>query len=563
MNDVDTMPLVWDAENDRFVRPLHCPHCAAPSPIVPDLAREAALCAFCGRAFELVKLIVGDGEGALALHVARRPQLAWCSTTGEPLHQPSLLEWSGANGGAGRVGAVVDPRGLLYGVPQRDVVWDLVLDWSQARFGREDPARADEVITSVSVWKGIVVVVCASGLVGLFDVDTGAPLLAHAIAWPGVDLEDDDHARAVRLPPALRATTLVLTTDRVVLVRDMAPALSVQGVVAGRLFTALPAPPTQQWIGAPLMAGTSTPTIVLLRGQVTANGIVDATIDIVFGDGARLGEVRASVAAPGIVRAPVWSPTTRRVVWVDAGGGVCSVDVDRIVDGVDVVVTSSAPRQPLVLAAQERALLIAVDGSADGRAADELWLADDTDGLRVWRAPLSRIVDGDAAWAWEPLLESRDIGALRGFAVAPASSTIASSSSRANQLYVVATERSTAAFTRALKSNASDSVLAREPVAPPVLTPLGYLSQDRHGLWLRAVPPWSFLDDNPERFLDPGVRETRPAFYDRTFAVVGRQVFFAHAGRVFCARLVPRRARVTVAPTPAAPSSSTPEDPAA
>ena len=532
---------VWDAENDRFVRPLHCPHCGAPSPIVPDVVREAALCAFCQRPFELVKVVVGEGQGALTIYVARRPQLAWCSTTGEPLQQPSLVEWAGANGSAGRSGAVVDPRGLLYGTPQRDVVWDLTLEWTQHRFGREDAVRADEIVTSVSVWKGVVVAVTASGLVGLFDLDSGAPLLAHAISWPGVDLEDDDHARAVRLPPALRAMTLVLATDRTVLIRDMAPALAVKGHGAGRLFTSLPAPAGQQWIGPPLMAGTSTPTIVLVRGAVDAGGVHDAVVELVVGDGARLGEPLATVDAAGIVRPPVWSTTTQRVVWVNRHGHVCSLDVAHPERGVVV----SLPQQMLSLSAQERSLLVAVDGDGTGTGDAELWVADDSDGLRVWRAPLSRIVAGDAEWSWEPLLETRDVGALRGLAVGPIATSSTTSASRVNQLYIVATERSTAAFTRALKSNASDSVLARVPITPPVLTPVGYISQDRQGLWLRALSPWSFLDDNPERFLDPGVRETRPAFYDRTLAVVGRQIFFAHGGRIHCARLEPRRARPT------------------
>ena len=530
--------LVWDAENDSFVRPLHCPHCAAPSPVVPDAAREAALCAFCGRPFELVKVVVGEGQGALSMHVARRPQLAFCSVTGEPLQQPSLIEWAGANGSASRAGAVVDPRGLLFGVPQRDVVWDLALDWSQPRFGRDDAVRPDEVVTSVSVWKGVVVAVTASGLVGLFDLDSGAPLLAHAISWPGVDLEDDDHARAVRLPPALRAMTLVLGTDRTVLIRDMAPALAVKGHGAGRLFTSLPTPPGQQWIGPPLIAGTLTPTIVLVRGAVDAHGVHGAVVELVVGDGPRLGERIGEVDAAGITRPPVWSTSTNRVVWVNRYGHVSVLDVDHPARGV----VTSLPQQMLSLSPQERALLVAVDGSGPGDA--ELWVADDSDGLRVWRAPLAKIVAGDVDWSWEPLLETRDVGSLRGFAVGPPSTSGTTlSRAQASQLYVVATERSTAAFTRALKSNASDSVLAREPVTPPVLTPVGYLCQDRQGLWLRALAPWSFLDDNPERFLDPGVHESGPAFYDRTLAVVGRQVFFAHGGRIHAARLVPRRAR--------------------
>jgi hypothetical protein len=530
------MTTVWDAENDAFVRPLHCPHCQAPSPVVPDAPREAALCAFCGRTFELVRVVVGEGQGALSMYVARRPQLAFCSVTGEPLDGASLVEWSTANGNAGRSGVVVDPRGVLFGVPHRDVAWDLALEWSQPRFGNDDAVRPDEVVTSVCAWKGTVVAVTASGLVGLFDPDSGAPLLAHAISWPGVDIEDDDHVRAVRLPPALRGMTMVLGTDRTVLVRDMAPALGVRTQQAGRLFVAVDAPAGQQWIGPPLLAGDATCSVVLVRGVVDARGVTGAVIEVLHGAGAALGERRALLDVDDVVRPPVWAAGSHRVVWVNKHGHIGSLDVDAAVPQVQW----SLPQRMLSLAPRERSLLLVVDGGAGG---DELWLADDSDGLRVWRAPLGRIMAADDDWSWEPLLETRDVGALRGFALGPASSASSTTSARAAQLYVLATERATAAFTRALKSTASESVLARAPIAPPVLTPVGYLSQDRQGLWLRALPPWSFPDDNPERFLDPGVPEPRPAFYDRTFAVVGRQVFFAHAGRIHAARLVPRHAR--------------------
>jgi hypothetical protein len=532
--------FVWDAENDTFVQPLHCPHCGAPSPVVPDAERESAWCPFCSRPFELVRVVVGEGQGALSMTIPRRPQLAWCSATGERLHRPSLLDWAGANGSASRSGTVVDPRGLLFGEPHRDVCWDLRLQWTQSRFGHEDASRPDEVITSVSVWKGVVVAVTASGVVGLFDPDSGVPLLAHAISWPGVDLEDDDHARAVRLPPGLRDMTLVLGTDRTVLVRDMAPALSVPSSANGRLFTALPAPPGQQWIGAPLMAGHAAPHIVLLRGTVSGGAVHDGVIEVVVGAGPALGEPLASVPAGDIARPPVWSARSRVVLWVSKLGHVSILDVDK----PGQLPRLSLPRQMLALPPVERPLLLVVDGGAHQDT--ELWLADDSDGLSVWRAQLSQVLGSDSEhgeWAWEPLLHTRDVGSLRSLAVGPASRAgTAWAHALASQLFVVSTERSTAAFARALKSNASDSVLARVPIAPPVLTPVGYLSQDRQGLWLRSLGPWSLVDDNPERFLDPGIAETRPAFYDRTFAVAGRQVFFAHAGRVQAAQLVPRRA---------------------
>ena len=302
----------WDAENDRFVRPIFCPHCEAPSAVVPDQEREACLCSFCGRAFELVLLEVGEGQGSRAVFVARRPQLAFCSTTGQRLVQASALDWAGQNGSASRAGSVRDARGLLYGDPVRDVAWDLEKHWSQARFGKDEGVRPDEIVTSVSVWKGVVVVVTASGLVGLFNPDDGAPLLQHAISWPGVDLEDDDVARAVRLPPALQGTTLVLGTDRTVLVRDLAPAIFPRSSSSARLFTELPAG-EGQWIGAPLVCGYRSPRAFLVNGTVSAAGVKAGVVVVVAADGARAGEVVGTIEAPSIARPPVFDH--RNNVW--------------------------------------------------------------------------------------------------------------------------------------------------------------------------------------------------------------------------------------------------------
>ncbi len=530
---------IWDAENDRFVRPLHCPQCGAPSPVVPDADREVATCAFCERPFEIVRVIVGEGEGALPMAVARRPQLAYCSVTGERLHDESGLSWAGAGGGGSRRGAIGDERGLLYGEPRRDVTWELELSFSSPRLGKDDAARPDEVITSVSVWKGCVVAVTASGLVGLFDPDSGQPILSHAISWPGVDIEDDDHARAIRLPPALRDMTMVMSSDRVAVIRDLAPALGATSTAHAKLFHTVSPPPGQQWIGAPLMAGRHAPVVVLTRGVVADGVIRDAAVDVFVGAGPKLGALIASIPAPAICRPPVWSASLGMVLWPRQNG---AVDV-LVVDGDAATHRSIPTNTPLDVRVAERPLFLVTDAVAHHGA--ELWLADDGDGLRVWRAALtSSTADGDDSLRWEPLVETRRVGALRALSVPPPPRAgTASSQTAASQLIIVTTEHATAAYPRAMKSSASDSVLSRAPIAPSVSLPIGYVSQDRHGLWLRSLGPWATLDDNPERFLDPGHSETRPAFYDRSFAVVGRRVFFAHAGRVCGATLVPKLSR--------------------
>ena len=450
MNDADDvksarLPPVWDAENDRFVRPLFCPHCEAPSPVVPDEEREACICGFCFRPFEVVRVDTGKGEGARAVYVARRAALAHCSTTGERLLGPSLLDWAGQGGSAARTGAVVDRRGLLYGEPTRDVAWDLEKLWVQARMGKEDGARADEIITSVSVWKGVVVVVTASGFTGLLDPFDGAPLLQHAITWPGVDLEDDDHARAVRLPPALQGTTLVLGSDRTLLIRDLAPsmvgAIFARSTSSPKLFHELPAEKfgPGQWIGAPLLAGDP-PRVFAVHGVVGSGGVDGGVVIVVNADGV----VEAEFDAAGIARAPVCAADDGVVVWVNAFGHVSSVAVDATNSAPETMaVTTSLPSQMLSLAPQEKPLLLI---ATDARGAGELWLADDSDGLKVWRAPLSKVLSTTTEWSWEPLLEAGDIGALRSLVVgAPTKAGAVAGKALSSQLFVLGSERSTAA----------------------------------------------------------------------------------------------------------------------
>jgi hypothetical protein len=235
------------------------------------------------------------------------------------------------------------------------------------------------------------------------------------------------------------------------------------------------------------------------------------------------------------------------LVWVSQLGHVHAVKLDDALRGVPPV--TSLPLDMLELQAGERPHLVLAPNNA---GAAELWLADDKEGaVRVWRTALAKALDPNADWTWETLLEHEDVGHLRGIAVGIGSRA---RENLASQWFVVSSEKATAAYSRAAKNAGSEAVLPREPVAPPVLTSVGYLTQDRAGLWLRGFPPWSFHEGNPERKVLVPARPqsasmTRAGFYDRTLAVLGRQVFFAHAGMVCGARLVSRRHAATAEKT--------------
>ena len=240
------------------------------------------------------------------------------------------------------------------------------------------------------------------------------------------------------------------------------------------------------------------------------------------------------VNAPGIARPPAWDPSTKRALWVNTLGHVHALEINAL------SVAVALPGEMLALQPGERAHLVTAPDSA-GSA--ELWLADDAGGsVRVWRAPIARVLHGGADWSWEVMFEHKDTGALRGMSVGFGSRD---RKNIASQYLVLSTEKSTAALSRAVKGTASDAILQRAPIAPPILTSVGFLTQDTRGLWLRALPPWAFRDKNPERHLAPPVAEGRPAFYDRTFAIHGRQVFYAHGGRICEARLRPRAHEVS------------------
>lgn len=554
----------YDPHNDAFVFRRCCPYpdCGATIAREPDQSPAVYLCESCMRLCELVRL-AGDGQGAW---VARRPRSAFCTRTGRRLHEPSSLDWTGAGGSPQHNGCFADTAGYIFGTATRQVVWSIETHWTQNKWGLDDRERLDETVTSISVFRGIVCVVSARGRVGFFDAETGKPMLRRPLEWQWPELDEHYRATAVRLAPVLQGTTLVMVADRMATVRDIAPSLYPQLQGAAGVYADLAPSTGKQWIGPPMLIGDEELVVLLVEGIPQGPQLPPAQVVLRFftTDGTPCG----SCAAPDLVRPPVVDPSTQRVFWVSHLGHVWSLPTSIITqvsqhvsaddDSNDGGVMGAAqakkrerraqerdeilsravqcfmPMPMLDLVPTERAHLLLSESMQGER---ELWLLDDQSGdVRVWRAPLRRIMDENSNWAWEGRLDYRGLGDVRGFAVGISSR---GRDAVVGRYYAVSTAQSTSLFDRSAKDAAPVAVLGREPLVSPVLTPIGVFTQDREGLWLRGLPQhWSYSLDNPEILLSPFDREP-PSLYDRTLAVFGRQIFFSSGGRICSARLKP------------------------
>lgn len=545
--DRASRPIRFDAANDRFVVQPRCPNpgCEALLGRRPSVWPGVGRCPTCGHVHCWVRL-ESAAETRVRDTALRRPEAMFCTASGSRLWQ-SPTDWSGPGGSATRAGATGDPDGLVFGTPHRDTEWSLVQAWRVGLEARYATRHASEV-TSVSVVRGTVVTCAADGTVDAFDAYTGAARLAHPLDWGTRAFDANDPARAVRLPAAFCGPFIALASDQSVVIAEMGAALvpgapphrataqnpSVQGTRTqgtrrqGAMGSAgthvvLPAPPGLQWIGAPLACGAA--GWVLTAGRVTAQGVADARVVRVRPDGTE----GLDIPAPGLARVPIFT-ADGAVLWLDAAGGIA-----RLPPGGTESVVMHRPDAPLMLAAAERALFCVQDGVAG----PELWLADQRGGdAKLWRASLAAVLRGEP-WAWAPVWSAERAGAVRGIAVAP------SGGQPGGDVVVVATDLGASTTSRYVEGGVPSSVLTKRPIAPPVLTPVGYALQDANGLWLRGFSPWSFPDDNPERHVRTADRgEAR--LWDTSIALFGRHLYFAAGGALVCVEMVPHTRGRTV-----------------
>ncbi len=460
--------------------------------------------------------------------MARRPSSLWCTKTGQALTQASALDFDQTGGNGARTHTILDAAGRVFGAPTRRTEWDLALEWSQPTWGYDEDPRDSEAVTSVSVHRGVVVAASAAGRIGLFSTDDGAPRLARSLLFAGAPFDSTSREHALRLPIALRHGHLCAATERFALFRDLTPSLFPHAPLAADAGTQMliDADEGLQWIGAPLVLSSTpdmAPTVVLATGAPQAAPAAPAEASLRF---FTLGGTPCGrIDIPDLIRPPV-EISPGHLVAVTALGHVLIIDA-----ATQQIVLHALPDEMLRLSPTERPHLAFSDGPDGG----ELWLADDTAGvISVWRAPMARLRRG--SFQWEDRFESGGLGTLFGLSVGPISPE---RSHPASEHFVLSTERSVAAYSRAMRHPAAEAVLSHAPRGPAVLSALGFFAQDDEGLWLRGLGDWSFRDDNLERRLRPAIARPPPSLYDRTFSVFGRQVFFATGNVVSGARLNP------------------------
>ena len=513
----------YDPHNDRFVRDLTCPHveCDAPLSRTPVSSSELFYCPRCERPFEVVKLKTAANIGGADPFTARRARTAFCTRTGKRLSADSVLDFAGAGGGATRSGSIQDSYGAIFGRPEREQAWTLERTWSSDVWGSEDRSRPEEQVTSVHVVRGVLIAVAASGRMALFDLKQGRPLLKRPLEWANIDIDEHDPMRALRLPPAFRGAQCVASTSHLALFRDLSP--SVFPGRPGRDIVTHEASAGSQFIGAPLIAGAQPPLALLFEGN--PQGVHSAPQNARARVFTLEGDEQKAVDLEGAVRPLVYDEQSDNALTVNALGHV------MFFSPTTQKVHTALPDEMLQLGTGEKAHLVLAQSHS---VRSELWLLDDKDGhVRVWRTLLDDVLS-QKVFRWELLFEDSRLGQIRGFALGHGGRT------RENiqgSYFVLSAEKTTAAYSRAVKSPASDAVLSKHTLTPPVITSLGYFVYDQSGLWFRGFSEWSFKDKNPERRVEPAHPEQRATFYDRTLAIYGRQVFFAAGGLLNAAEL--------------------------
>ena len=390
----------YDPHNDQFAAALACPWpgCGEVDASEPLSDVEVWVCRACERPYEVVRLETSEALAGESPVVARRPKSLWCAKSGQALHGASAVDFDQAGGSAAHTNCLVDAAGRIFGAPSRTIEWDLELQWTEQRWGRDEDERPQEAITSVSAHRGVVLAASAAGRLGLFDAETGTPRLARSLGFLSAPFDATIREHALRLPVAFRRGHLCAATERFAVFRDLTTSLFPHAPATGGGAQAVVyAAEGQQWIGPPLVCGgggeARKAVVVLAQGAPQGPHLAPAEAALhVF---ALDGTVRARVEVEGLVRPPVaLSPTLVATVTID--GTVVAVDLDTF-----EVVFEAKPDAPLHLAPTERWTLVFAQGPLGG----ELWLADEQPGaVRVWRASLDRVRKG--TFAWENRFES-------------------------------------------------------------------------------------------------------------------------------------------------------------
>ncbi|MDP2310803.1 MAG: hypothetical protein Q8P18_32595 [Pseudomonadota bacterium] len=526
----------WDGANGRFRSPLRCPYpeCAAP------IARSAQAgwldwCGACGRVFE--HRAAGEDTG-IPLELTRRPEAAWCATTGRELLDATGVDWAGAGGGPERSGAQWDPGGLVFGSPDPRTPIRMVQRWSAPAFP-EDP---EDEVSSVSVLRGHVLVVSRRGRIAALSASDGraAVGLPRPLEWPDGSIDPHDPDSAVVTPPALRGRSALLSTALQLQFRDLGPALGGPG---GATRARLVQPGDgRKFQGPPLAVDTRSSNqrdsfvFCVLEGRGDMLRWHSPPV-LRFFD--RTGEQVAACEAPGIARPPVYDRLSGLLLWIDQTGCVFSLPGTACAGGAPEPVASD-PLQPLrdrIGPDREGSLRIAARPTfvvaADERLQTDLWLAFSPDEreLRICRAPLAAVIGG--RWSWE-LRTYTAPGQVHGLAVGAGSRQEANTS---GDLLAVTTEMGVYRFSKAvggiIRSEGIVGSAVRGSFDAPAINAAGVLARTSGALFCDGgTTRWGH---RIERIPLDNVR------YDRAqgLALFGRTAFVGCGGNVVGIDLVP------------------------
>lgn len=489
-------------------------------------------CASCGRVFEHRSV---DDAAGVPLELTRRPDAAWCTTTGRALLDATAIDWAGAGGGPERSGALWDAGGLVFGAPDHRVHFRLERRWAAAAF----PQSAADEVSSVSVLRGQVVAVSRCGRIAVLGAQDGLPPkgMPRPLEWPDGTIDPYDPNRSVVEAPALRGRRALLTTAVQLQFRDLGSALGgPEPLGAPRL---VPPSDGRKFQGPPVAVDTRSGFVFcVLEGRGDMLRWHTPPILRFFDSG---GEEVAACEAPDIARPPIFDRSSGLLLWIDQTGCVYALEGASCASGQPQP-SHSDPQQPLrdrVTQDREGQLRIAARpvfvAAPNDQLQTELWLAYSPDEreLRICRASLAAVRSG--RWSWD--VRSHAVpGQVYGFAVGAGSRQKANTS---GDLLAVTTEFGVYRFSKAVHDNVrSDGIIGatvKGSFDPPVISSAGVLARTAGAL---------FCDGGNTQW---GHRIERAALdntqYDRPqgIALFGRQVFVGCGGAVLGFDLVPEK----------------------
>lgn len=517
----------WDADNQRFAPPSRCPYPDCSSPVDPMHATEPTQgwCTACERPYEAVPFRAAAEAAPLELN--RRPNVAFCTYTGQPLTSYSVLDWCEAGGGPGRSYCLHDARGAVFGRPSTARLVQLGEDWNQHSVMSSRGGDDEDYVSSLSVVRGRVVAVTARGWVGLFDAVSGEAVTARPLEWPTGSAEPADPDRAVRHAPVFRGSQMVLAAPHEAQFRSLQAFL-----FAARGASAAPPPrmatPGEglQFLGPPLgIDGLAVPIFCLLEGREHADTaeIQDATLRFFDAKGDEIDRC----PAPDIARAPVFDRRLQRLLWVGRQGALVALPSRQIGGGQPLVPTTDLPDPMLPDLEASLRPTFAVVPTVQGRS--EAWLSVPRPGgganfhsAMVEESPRR----GSSALRWQTH-GLPGIGQVTGFALGIGSSY---RNNAAGQLVAVATERQVLSLDRANLAGSGrppmtglDSAGLPGSHDVPLICSAGVIARLQGSLCIDFQGlGWSDSDFQP-KVLVPGLYQMAQGM-----AMFGRRVYIGH-----------------------------------